>query len=100
MRKLTLLALALIPVSLPAQTPDEYGITVHVISSHWLLTASPFNTGQAVQKLDVLINGKKYELETSASVDSKQTPVPGDYKAKLVQDEHKTAAQVARPRSG
>jgi hypothetical protein len=38
--------------------------------------------------LSVVINGKKYELQ---GVGTEAVLAPGDYKAKLVKDEHKTA---------
>jgi hypothetical protein len=51
-------------------------------------------TSEPVLKLNVIIDGKKYQLESPAFNAPLQNGVtilvPGDYKAKLVQDVHKT----------
>jgi hypothetical protein len=62
--------------------PADYTITVHVTVSRLV-----FEAGAANQELNVTIDGKKFELRSG--------PVNGllalgDYKAKLVKDEHKT----------
>jgi hypothetical protein len=57
----------------------EYTVTVHVQSSHVLDTYMKSST---VQHLDVLIDGKKYELECAGGL---VVPV-GDYKAKISQE--------------
>jgi hypothetical protein len=44
--------------------------------------------GRLLQDLDVIIDGKKYELASELSLG--QLLVLGDYKAKLVKDEHRT----------
>ena len=65
-----------------AQTPDEYPVTVHVISSYYQdgVFGRP-------QRLDVLIDGKKFSLFGSTAT---ALLALGDYKAKLVKDLHKT----------
>ena len=65
-----------------AAAPDVYSIDVHVISSHF----PPERVFG--QYLNVIIDGKKYEL--NGSVDGGFLLALGDYKAKLVKDEHKT----------
>ena len=64
--------------------PADYTVNVHVSSSHMVLVRerSAFN-----QRLNVTIDGKKYELWCS-SVNA--LLALGDYKAKLVRDEHRT----------
>jgi len=77
---------------------DEYSISVHVSSSNWVMrpsTSSPL----LFQRLSVIIDGKKYELEgTIRWGNTSNVPVlaPGDYQAKLVQDEHKNAYEFAQ----
>jgi hypothetical protein len=61
--------------------PAEYTINVHVSSSS---IAPRLN-----QVLDVVIDGKKYELSSMLALG--RLLALGDYKAKLVKDEHGTA---------
>jgi len=60
-------------------SPTEYTVIVHVTSSRLSEGNWP--------RLSVIIDGKKYELQGPATV---ALLSPGDYKAKLVKDEHKT----------
>jgi hypothetical protein len=64
--------------------PADYTINVHVSSSRMVLEgdAIAFN-----QRLNVTIEGKKYELRSS-SINA--LLALGDYKAKLVRDDHRT----------
>ena len=86
--------------SLAAPNPDEYSITVHVISSHWIMEPSIGTGPEAFQKLDVMIDGKKVELEAPTLRANLQAGVAllalGDYKAKLVQEKHRTAYESSR----
>jgi len=68
----------------PASTPNpaEYNTNIHVSASRIVYYA-----GLTFSHLEVSIGGKKYELECSLV----ELLALGDYKAKLVQDEHKTA---------
>ncbi len=64
--------------------PAAYTVTIHVRASrmvNWV------GSGPSASQLDVVIDGKKYELEGPYYI----LLALGDYKAKLVQDEHKTA---------
>jgi hypothetical protein len=63
----------------------DYTVNVHVSSSRMVLegVGNAFN-----QRLEVTIDGKKYELR-SPSVNA--LLALGDYKAKLVRNEHRTA---------
>ncbi len=94
MTKIALLAVLLTAVSATAQTPGEYTINVHVSASHWTVAPGLLST-QAVQQLDVVIGGKKYDLEATAQ-SSPTLLALGDYKARLVQDEHKTAYESSQ----
>jgi hypothetical protein len=83
MNRAALFVLLLLAAFAPAApAPDVYSIEVHVISSHF----PPLRV--AGQNLNVIINGKKYELNGSA--DDGSLLALGDYKAKLVKDDHKT----------
>ena len=76
-----LLLLATLAPAAPA--PDEYSINVHVTSSCFL------GGGQG---LNVTINGKKYQLGGFSGATKYESLLAlGDYKAKLVKDEHETA---------
>ncbi len=86
MTKLTLAILLLLSAVAWAAGPADYSINVHVSASR--LVAEGQSTARR-QRLSVVINGRKYELESA-------TPVNvlfglGDYKAKLAKDEHKSA---------
>jgi len=61
--------------------PADYHITIHVIVSRIQFISK--------QDLDVLIDGRKYELLCECA--SGALLALGDYKAKLVKDKHKTA---------
>ncbi|MFZ0298985.1 MAG: hypothetical protein WAM13_11615 [Candidatus Sulfotelmatobacter sp.] len=84
MHKLTLpILLLLSTISLASDPkPADHTITVHVSA-----TRIAFG-GHLVQDLDVLIDGKKYELASELSLG--QLLALGDYKAKLVKDEHRS----------
>lgn len=61
----------------------EYAINVHVSAS---LMVREGNSSAHYQNLSVLIDGKKYELE---SLDATNTLLMlGDYKARMVKDHH------------
>jgi hypothetical protein len=68
--------------------PADYTITVHVSACHL-----SFVSLNALQNLDVVINGNKYELQ---AVSNDGVLALGDYKAKLVQDLHKTAYESSQ----
>ncbi len=82
MKRAALFVLLFATLAPAAPAPDEYSINVHVASSYRLPAASSFG-----QQLDVIIAGKKYQLSTG---DNGFLLALGDYKAKLVKDEHKS----------
>ena len=71
-----------------AQTTPEYNITVHVRSSYVV-----YGNGSSSQYLDVVIEGKKFQL---AAPNNGYLLALGDYKAKLVRDDHKTPYESIR----
>ena len=88
MRKVLLAILLLSPVlagaEKPALNPSDYAIVVHVQSSR-LVDICNAGTCVWVQKLAVVIDGKKYEIrDPAARVDLLRT---GDYKAKMLKEE-------------
>jgi hypothetical protein len=91
-------SLLLATITWASPNSDEYSISVHVSSSNWVMR--PSTSGPLLfQKLNVIIDGKKYELEaTTRWGNTSNVPVLalGDYKAKLVQDEHKNAYEFAQ----
>jgi hypothetical protein len=62
--------------------PADYTVNVHV-------TSSRIDIERGYQVLQVVIDGKKYELGSELRIG--RLLAIGDYKAKLVKDEHKTA---------
>jgi hypothetical protein len=86
MKKITLAALLLFSAFAWAgdkPNPADYTVNVHVTASR-MVSERDYNID--VQKLNVVINGKKYELESGGEG---TLLALGDYKAKLVKDEHK-----------
>lgn len=82
MKKPALFVLLLLAtLSGAAQKSDEYPIKVHVSSSKWATC-----TDLIRQDLNVIVDGKKFELGGSPGAGLLAL---GDYKAKLVKDEHK-----------
>jgi len=101
MKRTALFVLLLLATfSWAAPNPDEYSINVHVSSSHWVMAPSVLVGPEPVLRLNVIIDGKKYELEApthKANLEAGVTLLaPGDYKAKLVQDQHKTAYESSQ----
>jgi hypothetical protein len=66
--------------------PAEFNVAVHVSSSRLISQAGAIGRAQF---LDVTIDGKKYELESGFGFNS--LLVVGDYKARLVKEEHPSA---------
>lgn len=97
MKKIALLVVLLLSVFSSAEpNPNEYHITVHVSSAQLLVQTSAFGKGLVIQRLHVIINGKKYELEAEARHQGHVLLALGDYKAKLVEDKHKTTYESSQ----
>jgi hypothetical protein len=89
MKKIALVVLLLLPAFAWADpNPVDYTIDVHVSSSHLDVDQGGKIT-TVTQRLEVTIGGKKYELE--ATRNGAKLLALGDYKARLVQDQHKTS---------
>ena len=67
----------------------EYTINVHVSRSH-LIAIMAGQTLEHIQRLTVVIDGKKYDLDSDGVLSHDSLVALGDYKAKLVRDEHKS----------
>jgi hypothetical protein len=63
--------------------PAEYNVTVHVSASRVIKHSE---SAPRYQYLGVTIDGKKYELESELAVGD--VLLLGDYKARLVRDDH------------
>jgi len=101
MKKIALLIpLLFAAYSWAAPNPDEYPINVHVSSSRWFMEPSLWGGAIPREKLDVIIDGKKYELEAPAFKANLEAGVTllalGDYTAKLIQDQHKTTYESSQ----
>ena len=95
MKKIALHVVLLLSVFAWAEgDPNDYPITVHVTSAEVLVETSAFGNGLVVQKLRVVINGKKFELE--AETRGHRLLALGDYKAKLVEDSHMSTYESSR----
>jgi hypothetical protein len=91
MKKIALCILLVSTFLWAAPSPDDYPIDVHVVSSYFVTVPGHGGSVGESQKLSVLIGGKKYELTAIASRAGLLSL--GDYKAKLIRDEHKTTYQ-------
>jgi len=75
--------------SAPPATPDEYTLNVHV-------SGAAYAPNALFQILTVTIDGKHYQVQGATSSAKAYTHGsgllnPGDYRAKLTEDTHKTA---------
>ena len=67
MKKIALcIVLLLSTFSWAAPSPDEYSINVHVSSSHWVMSPAILVGPEPFLRLNVIIDGKKYELKNPA----------------------------------
>jgi len=64
--------------------PAEFTITIHVAASRMVPEA-----GARFERLEAVIDGKKYELESDSAPNMLLSL--GDYKARVVKDDHKVA---------
>jgi hypothetical protein len=66
--------------------PSEYNVNVHVAASQMVIEGTAIAHSQ---KLNVVIDGKKYELKSDSRPNA--LLALGDYKAKIVRDDHRMA---------
>ena len=66
----------------------QHSITVHVSSSHWVIEQTSIGP-RGYQKVDAIINGKKFECRAEVPSGRPTLLAVGDYTAKLVEDVHK-----------
>ena len=66
-----------------AQGKNDYNVSVHVSASR---SVKYSESGPRYQRLDVTIDGKKYQLESELGMGD--VLKPGDYKARLVSEKH------------
>jgi hypothetical protein len=74
---------ACVSATTPAKQP-EYNVNVHVSASR---TVKHSESSPRYQYLNVIIDGRKYELESVLGIDG--LLAVGDYKARLSTDDHK-----------
>jgi hypothetical protein len=94
MKKIVLCVLLVSTFVWAAPNPNEYSVNIHVTSSYFVTSPGRFEGAATVQKLNVLVDGKKYELTALATKTG--LLAPGDYKARLVQDEHQTTYESSQ----
>ena len=84
----------------PAPNPADYTVAIHVQSSRVVVDCSDVTSGNSVcgwgQQLTVLINGKKYGLDSAAMMRTADLLRVGDYKAKILNDETKHTYEYLR----
>ena len=90
MKKFALLLVLFSSFLWAAPAPDDYPVKVHVTSLHFdLLPINGFI--RDFQRLDVVIDGKKYVLEENTPQPRHELLALGDYSGRLLEDEHKAA---------
>ena len=95
MKQIVLCMLILFTFVRAALSQNACTINIHVTSSYVVASPGRFEGAYSAQKLDVLVDVKKYEL--TASVPNKGGLLkPGDYKARLVRDEHQSAYEASQ----
>jgi hypothetical protein len=94
MRNIAVCLLLLSGLCRAQSAQGEYSINVHVVSPHWIVMPSSIGT-MAAQDLNVVIDGKKYELAAEAKGKIALLAL-GDYKAKLVEDIHKSSYESSQ----
>jgi hypothetical protein len=82
----------------PAPKPADYTISVHVQASRLTTDCGDVTGGSSIcwwlQRLTVLIDGKKYELDSN--IKTADLLRVGDYKAKLLKEETKRPYEYMR----
>lgn len=63
MKKIAVIVVLVSALCYAGPIADEYSVNVHVTSSQWIMEPAILNGPQAIQRLSVIIDGKKYELE-------------------------------------
>lgn len=104
MRNLILAIILLAPAFVAAQKtqpdPADYTITVHVQSSRLAMISGDVTNGtsfyQWMQRLEVVIDGKKYELSGSVNPRESKLLRLGDYKARIFREDTKRAYEYSR----
>ena len=76
-----------------AQTAD-YTTTVHVSSARYVLMEEFVNKVGTFEELNVVIDGQKLQLAMLAGKEG--LLATGDYKAKLIKDEHKSSYESSK----
>lgn len=94
MRNFAPLLLLLSSLGWAQSSTGGYSVNVHVSSSQWIVVPSSIGP-LAAQKLNVTVDGKKYELEADTKGKVALLAL-GDYKAKLVEDVHKSSYESSQ----
>ncbi len=100
MKRIALAILLFATVAVATKPQEEYSVKIHVFSSRVFTDPRMDGTPEISQMLGVMIDGKKFDLEgppiKKPGIRSLTLMALGDYKAKLVLDEHDTAYEFAR----
>jgi hypothetical protein len=100
MKKIALAILLLSTVAVATEPQEEYSVKIHVFSSRVFTDPRMDGSPEISQMLGVMIDGKKYDLEGPPIKKPDRKSITllalGDYKAKLVVDEHETAYEFAQ----
>lgn len=100
MKKIELAILFFATVAVAARPQEEYPVKIHVVSSRVFTDPRMDGAPEISQMLGVIIDGKKYDLEGPPIKKPDRRSITllalGDYRAKLVLDEHDTTYESAQ----
>lgn len=95
MKYAVLLLLLIAPCTLLAQSKQDYPITIHITASYIGESCDVGTSCKPKQILDVVIAGKKYELQSLTYFPKGVVPL-GDYPAKLHENRVKPTGEFWR----
>jgi hypothetical protein len=100
MKRIAIAGLLFLTVVARTKPQEEYSVNVHVFSSRVFTDPRMDGAPEISQMLGVMIDGKKYDLEGPPIKRPDRRSVTllalGDYKAKMLLDEHDAAYEFAR----
>jgi hypothetical protein len=100
MKRIAIAGLLFLTAVAATKPQEEYSVKVHVFSSRVFTDPRMDETPEISQMLGVMIDGRKYDLEGPPIKKPDRKSITllalGDYRAKLVVDEHDTAYEFAR----
>ena len=95
MKRWVLMLMLMCPVALMGQPAATGGfpLTVHVTGSKWVTMPIGLSPRRPVMQINVLIAGRRFELDAAPDRNEGLLMI-GDYKARLIEEEHHTPYEM------